>query len=962
MFTEFAGEVDLVADAVGRTGRKLTLGVTAPITVAAAASVKAAVDMDTLRRSLDAVDTSAGGTARRLAELKDIAELPDLSFRDAIEGDIRLQAIGFSAAESARTLRAFGNAIATTGGDSGALDRVVAQIRDITIEGRVLGNDLGAIIDTAPIVGRALQAAFGTVSPQEIQALELSTDEFFDRLLTALEDLPQAVRRAETSFEDFTDALFRARVRVGDNLLPGVTAGLDRVTAALDSVDDASPAMVKLGIAGAGAAAGAGPLFTIAGKALETGVFLGLAKQLTSTSKAFGALGTAVAVGGPLALGLAAVGVLGLTVASALKRASTETNKFNLAVARFKEAGDDLAGADKEALEAGLANLESKLQVATFTGVDFSGGEQRVADLDALRAQIAAVKAALALLDEPAGGGGGGGVPLPFKAGDLDPTIENITRVVERMGELRGELSGLEFEAAFATGDTLTKAQEEIALVRAELAALIATFNSFGALGDFEAPAINLATGPTDSQQFLRRQRIAFAPAAQGGGIRDRSGREPARESFGDFDKLLGLDKLTTPIKLTAKQVKAMGEEAAATAESVGGPFQQFIDRIANSSVGGGVLDTLGATFSPENLASGFATALASTALNAITGAIGGLFGGESPEERAERMAREQAADSLARLKRNLDEVSGALRGLSGGTIDQIGQAIEAGLEGPFDALFAFGRFETALDRFGISMGEVEALADSLDIEFRTSAEFLRELDRALAEIDLADFFRSPDGQGRLRDARAQLFDLEPLEILEAELAGFLGNVDLDDTGPLTEAIQQALEKFGIDNPSVEAAIAGLDLSSAAGLEGFEDALRELFAQFEAGALDLDQLGDLSADEFLNAILELDRLAESAADASEAVSKVGEELLNLPSGFKVSLARFRATDVGDGAGTFRDAVASGGTIITEGDTFIDQITVIQQPGEDGEELADRVVEKLRRLKTRGGTKSLTLGA
>lgn len=204
-------------------GATLSFTVSAPLIGFGAAVTNAAVTLDSLRRGLTAIVGDADEANRQLARLTEIAKLPGIGFEEAIQGSIRLQAVGFSAKEAEAALRQFSNAIALTGGGRDELARVNTQLGQLAAKGKVLSQDLRPIIESAPAVGRALLQAFGTVNADDIQELGLSTREFFDILVSQLAKLPRAAAGARNTFENFRDAVFRAAATVGEVLIPTLT-------------------------------------------------------------------------------------------------------------------------------------------------------------------------------------------------------------------------------------------------------------------------------------------------------------------------------------------------------------------------------------------------------------------------------------------------------------------------------------------------------------------------------------------------------------------------------------------------------------------------------------------------------------------------------------------------------------------------------------------------------------------
>lgn len=204
-------------------GASLSVALTAPLTALGVLSARNAVTLDSLNRGLTAIVGSADEAGRQLSRLTNIAKLPGIGFQEAIQGSIRLQAVGFSAGVAERALIQFSNAVALTGGGREELARITVQLGQLSAKGKVLAQDLKPIIEAGPAVGRALLQAFGTVNSEDIQALGLSSQEFIDQLLNQLEKLPRAAAGLRNTFDNFSDAVFRASAAIGGAILPVLT-------------------------------------------------------------------------------------------------------------------------------------------------------------------------------------------------------------------------------------------------------------------------------------------------------------------------------------------------------------------------------------------------------------------------------------------------------------------------------------------------------------------------------------------------------------------------------------------------------------------------------------------------------------------------------------------------------------------------------------------------------------------
>jgi tape measure domain-containing protein len=259
-----------VGQGLASLGATLSVTVTAPLVAAGAASVDAAVRLDSLKRGLAAIVGSADEANRQLARLTQIAKLPGIGFEEAIQGSIRLQAVGFSAQEAEKHLREFANAVALTGGGREELTRVTVQLGQLAAKGKVLSQDLRPIIEAAPAVGRALLQAFGTVNADDIQELGLTTKQFLGVLTDELERLPRAAAGAKNSFENFRDEVFRAAAAVGEALLPGLIRLVEVVGPVVTRLAETFaklPQPVQLVVIGiAGLLAALGPVLFVVGQ------------------------------------------------------------------------------------------------------------------------------------------------------------------------------------------------------------------------------------------------------------------------------------------------------------------------------------------------------------------------------------------------------------------------------------------------------------------------------------------------------------------------------------------------------------------------------------------------------------------------------------------------------------------------------------------------------------------------
>lgn len=272
-------------------GTTLTVGLTAPLTALGVLATRNAVSLDSLRRGLAAITGSADDAAVQLERLREIAKAPGIGFQEAIQGSIRLQAVGFSALEAERALVQFANAVALTGGGRDELERVTVQLGQLAAKGKVVAQDLKPIIEAAPAVGQALLQAFGTVNSEDIQKLGLSTDEFLNKLLDALNNLPKAAVGAKNAFENFSDSVFVATSAIGEAILPPLTRIINTLEPIILDLAEKfralSPGIQTAVIAIGALAAAAGPVLFILG-----GIVTGIGSLIGGLTAIAGVIGT----------------------------------------------------------------------------------------------------------------------------------------------------------------------------------------------------------------------------------------------------------------------------------------------------------------------------------------------------------------------------------------------------------------------------------------------------------------------------------------------------------------------------------------------------------------------------------------------------------------------------------------------------------------------------------------------
>ena len=197
---------------------------------------------------------------------------------------------------------------------------------------------------------------------------------------------------------------------------------------------------------------------------------------------------------------------------------------------------------------------------------------------------------------------------------------------------------------------------------------------------------------------------------------------------------------------------------------------------------------------------------------------------------------------------------------------------------------------------------EAQQILGSLGLSFKDLIEFAKnfginlDLNRrsweqwrdAIKTVELDKLFNTIAGKLDLLQRRADLLDLTPAQQFGQLRGAFLGA--LGDT-----AQKPALLGGNPLLAGLEQQLRGLDIATEQGRKALQDIVAQMFSAFTTGKITFEQLGELSPQQFLDFLGSLEGLGDSLDNAADSANKTAEALLNVPSGFKVSLARFNAS-------------------------------------------------------------------
>jgi len=201
----FQSRIEPAADA----SRKFALGLTA-VGVAVGGlgilAIKEAANIESLKMGLNAVSGSAEETEKQLVRLREVAKLPGLGFKEAIQGSINLQAAGLNADLAERSLKAFGNALATVGRGKADLDGVTLALTQISAKGKVSAQEILQLQERLPQIRQAMIAAFGTADTEALQKQGIGSETFISAIVAEFEKLPPITSGLNNQIENLRDS------------------------------------------------------------------------------------------------------------------------------------------------------------------------------------------------------------------------------------------------------------------------------------------------------------------------------------------------------------------------------------------------------------------------------------------------------------------------------------------------------------------------------------------------------------------------------------------------------------------------------------------------------------------------------------------------------------------------------------------------------------------------------------
>ena len=813
--------------------------------------------------------------------------------------------------------------------------RQVAQTEGLPAALQLIVEAFGDNVEQLRLVIPNIRALSGVLGTAGSQGQE------FARILDSINDSAGLVDEGFARVQETTASMFNQfkanvsalGIEIGQQLLPLVNVLLKRLTNLADKISELSPDTIEIGISFAAMAVAVAPLLLVLGRLATTA-------SIVASGLGTGLL-PVIAVGGPIALGLAAlaIGITTLTV---------KLGSFQKAVDAFGRPGGFLFSyfidGAKEASEA-LVRLGD---VGALSIEDLRTRQQGLIDT-VKRFQEAADNASGALKHN-----------FTRQAQEARRELIILNGIFH---QVKGGIDDVAEAAAIAEreAEALRVAEEAAAAAAEKAARLKEQMEAAAAAAKLMADRLREIMGPKRIEHILKGPRITSVPLLSTIKPLDISGLVKAevarltrillgRRGITETGRA-GINRLDAgAMRFRTAALPGLGGGQVVPSTSIVKNFESALGKASNAAkdLGTSFIDAFTGAFDPtefvSNLGANLAGGLISAGVGLISKAFSGLFG---PSEEQQKLSAAMKAnkDAVDRLRRSIDAQAQAVSGTAGGLLGGAFGVTEAILKTP-GAFESQDRFlaasRAALAKAGMTVDDLRRAAEALGLEFHNTQRGVADLFQALRELSIADLFVSFAGQLSRLQASFEIFDIsDPIKQLEMYRDLFLKAVELPE--------------------GLEDTIRSLDLTTAAGRERLQEVIKQLFQDFIGGDMTLGELGEMGAQEFLDFLLSMEGLGDQIDSTADAFNELNRELSNVPHGFKIALRTFQAT-VGV-PWTTRTDPPGGGQIIPGGITpsfSVGVLNIETSGGETGAEVLDKIEREVRRRARQGGTSNLDL--
>ncbi len=197
-WTEFHSKMQVVAGGFGL------------VTKAAGSLLKAETTFENLVRALSAASDGSEDLETQIKELAKTGSLPGLNFEIAVRGAIKLQSLGYSAAQAREFIAQLGNEVARTGGTVENMDGFLAQMAQTLSKNKVEMDDF-------KIMSEHITGFMKTAEGLDRD----NAKDFFGNLLGRLREAPRVMAGTTESLKNLMDTWEKFKSGASGGVLSG---------------------------------------------------------------------------------------------------------------------------------------------------------------------------------------------------------------------------------------------------------------------------------------------------------------------------------------------------------------------------------------------------------------------------------------------------------------------------------------------------------------------------------------------------------------------------------------------------------------------------------------------------------------------------------------------------------------------------------------------------------------------
>ncbi|MFN6965218.1 MAG: transglycosylase SLT domain-containing protein [Pyrinomonadaceae bacterium] len=206
----------------------------------AVSMVQKGVELQQLRVGLTAVSTTATEASERVKILDKVArDTPGLLFENAVEGQMRLQAVGFSANEATTMLKGLSKVRILSNATDEDFRAVILNLTQIKSLGRLTGDEIRETLGRIPAMASVFRRAFGTVDINQIREMQLSSYEFFQKFNKALNEVQAPAESVSSAFIHLQNAWTKSSEVLAEPVLPELQQAFENLSDILTRNEDA---------------------------------------------------------------------------------------------------------------------------------------------------------------------------------------------------------------------------------------------------------------------------------------------------------------------------------------------------------------------------------------------------------------------------------------------------------------------------------------------------------------------------------------------------------------------------------------------------------------------------------------------------------------------------------------------------------------------------------------------------